>query len=303
MKIAAIILNYNLSQDTISLISDLKKQSLPKDWNLEIIVVDNASADDSVTQIRKVHPDIILLPQSQNLGVAGGYNVGIRYSLKNKKDIIVVSNNDLIIEQKECLSILIKELLTDKNNGIAAPLIYFAKGYEYRNPDAKAAGHIIWYAGGLINWKNIYTPHRGVDETDHNQYSKIEETDFITGAFMVFKREVLEKVGLFNENYYLYMEDAEISERTKRAGFKLLFVPEAKISHKVSQTAGNAIGGNLNDYYTTRNRLQFGMTYAKFQTKFALLREAFKFLFTGRPYQKEAVKDFFLRKFGRKILE
>lgn len=288
MTISCVVLNYNLPQDTISVVADLKKQTVKP----EIIVVDSGSTDDSIKLIKASHPDVKIISLPKNLGVAGGYNAGIKAATG---DYIVVLNNDLIIEQKTVLEDAIAALQHDSLSGIAGPLIYFAKGYEYHQP---AKGKIIWYAGGKIDWSNVYHSHRGVDEIDNGQYSKIEPTDFITGAFMVFKREVFEKIGLFNENYALYLEDAEICERAKRAGFKLLFVPSAKISHKVSQTVSGGIGGGGNDYYLTRNRLLFGMQFAPLRTKFALLREATKLLFSGRPNQQKGVKDFFIGKRG-----
>ncbi len=296
MKITVVVLNLNLSRDTINVVADLKKQKLPAGWTLEIIVVDNGSSDNSVAVILAAHPDITLLPGQTNLGVAGGYNRGIRHALKHGTDFLIVSNNDLIIDQKDCLRILAETLLNNPSAGAAVPLIYFAKGFEYHenNYPKKDLGKVIWYAGGIIDRKNILMSHRGVDEIDCGRFSKTEPTDFATGAFVMFPRKVLEKVGLFNEKYFAYLEDAELSTRIVNAGYQLLFVPAAKISHKVSQTASGGIGGAANDYFITRNRLFYGMKYAPLRTKFALLREAVKFLFSGRPKQKEAVRDFFL---------
>jgi hypothetical protein len=285
MKVSAIVLNFNLPKDTISVVADLKKQTVKP----EIIVVDNESTDNSLKLIRLAHPDIKIISLPKNVGVAGGYNAGIKTA---RGEYIAVLNNDLIIEQRDCL-----EKLIDAGADIAGPLIYFAKGYEYHQP---AKGSIIWYAGGKIDWNNMYHSHIGVDEVDTGQF-KQGETEFITGAFMVFKRKVFEKIGYFNENYALYLEDAEICERARRASFKLLFVPQARAYHKVSQTAGNSIGGGLNDYYLTRNRLMFGLSFAHLRTKFALLREAVKLLFAGRPNQKRGVKDFFRRNLGKTI--
>jgi len=292
MKVSCVVLNHDLAEETISIVSDLKKQTV----NPEIIVVDNNSSSETIKKIKFAHPDIILIERKVNDGVSGGYNAGIKEATG---EYIAVLNNDLIINQRSVLEDSIAALQNDERGGIVGPLIYFANGYEYQ-PEQKGKGRVIWYAGGITDWANIYHSHRGVDEVDEGQYDKTEETDFITGAFMVFKKEVFEKIGLFNEKYALYKEDAEICERAKRAGYKLLFVPRAKIYHKVSQTVGNAIGSGMNDYYLTRNRLMFGLTYAPVRTKFALLRESVKLLFTGREKQKEGVKDFFLGRLGKR---
>ena len=295
MKISCIVLNHNLPDDTVNLMANLKNQTVKP----EIIVVDNGSSKECLEKIKTAQSDVRIIERDFNDGVAGGYNAGIKDALKNKSDYIAVLNNDLIIEQKDYLEQMIKEAQKDNQVGIAGPLIYFARGYEYQKAQ-EGKGKVIWYAGGITDWKNVYHSHRGVDEVDNGQYNKVEETDFITGAFMLFKREVFEKIGLFNEKYALYKEDVEICERAKRAGYKLLFVPQAKIYHKVSQTVGNAIGMGMNDYYLTRNRLMFGLTYAPVITKFALLRESVKLLFTGREKQKEGVKDFFLGRLGKR---
>lgn len=291
MKVSAIVLNFNLPKDTISVISDLKRQTV----NPEIIVVDNGSTDDSVEKIKTAHPDVTLLRYERNIGSVG-YNLGIKHALKNNADYIILLNNDLIISQKDCLEILVDNLKLNKKAGSANPIIYFAKGYEYEK--TKDAGKIIWFAGGKIDWNNIFVFHQGVNDVDRGQYSHIVETDFANTATAAFKSEVFNKVGLLNEKYFAYFDDVEFSQRVKNAGYKLLFVPGAKVSHKVSQTPGNKIGGGINDYYLTRNRLLFGMRFASMRTKFALLREAVKLLFIGRKNQKKGVKDFFMGKRG-----
>jgi len=176
-------------------------------------------------------------------------------------------------------------------------LIYFAKGYEYENKYKKdQLGKVIWYAGGEYDWNNVYAKHVGVNEVDNGQFDGTRETDFITGCLFITKAEVLKKIGLFDERYCLYFEDSDLGMRIKNAGFKLIFDSNIKLWHKVAQSSG--IGSPLNDYFITRNRLLFGMDYAKTRTKIALLREAIKKTFTGTKAQKQAVRDFFMRKLG-----
>ena len=93
------------------------------------------------------------------------------------------------------------------------------------------------------------------------------------------------------------MEDSDLSERIKKAGFKVMYSPRGRLWHKVSQ--GSGIGSELNDYFITRNRMLFGMTYAKLRTKFALFRESIKLLLIGRKWQKIGIRDYYLGKFGK----
>lgn len=113
---------------------------------------------------------------------------------------------------------------------------------------------------------------------------------------MFIRREVLEEIGFFDERYFLYLEDADFSQRAKRKGWKILYWPRAILWHKVSQSSG--IGSQLNDYYITRNRLLFGMTYAGVRAKLALLKESVKLMFVGRKWQRAGVADFYMGRFG-----
>ena len=94
----------------------------------------------------------------------------------------------------------------DKNPkvGVASPKMYFAKGYEFHTDKYKTSekGNVLWYAGGIIDKENVYTTHRGVDEVDHGQYNKIEETDVANGACVIIRREVFEKIGMLDASFF-----------------------------------------------------------------------------------------------------
>jgi len=104
-------------------------------------------------------------------------------------------------------------------------------------------------------------------------------------------------VGLFDEQYFLYYEDADLNERIKKAGYHIYYVPTAAIAHVNASSTGGA-GSIIQDYYITRNRMLFGMKYAPLRTKAALMRESGNLLLGGRLYQKKAIRDYYLGKFG-----
>ena len=112
----------------------------------------------------------------------------------------------------------------------------------------------------------------------------------------MISREIFEKVGMFDENFFLYYEDADLSMRLKKQGFKIIYEPKAILWHKNAVATGS--GSPLQDYYITRNRLVFGFRYAKPRVKVALFRESLKILINGRKWQKTGVRDFYLRKLG-----
>ena len=140
--------------------------------------------------------------------------------------------------------------------------------------------------------------HRGIDEVDHGQYDRIEAIDFASGCAMMFKREVLEKVGLLDDRYFLYYEDADLNERVKRGGYKIYYVPNAVLVHVNAASTGGA-GNVLHDYFLTRNKMLFGMTYAPARTKFALIRESLRLFLYGRPFQKLGIQDYYFKRFNK----
>lgn len=288
MKITAVILNYRGTKDTISCIKSLKN-CIHKDISLQIIVVDNGSEDNSNTLISQ-QKGIVSLINSQNFGFTGGMNIGIKKALEENPDYILILNNDIEVD-KLFIENLAKKA---KNNTIISPKIYFAKGSEFHKSRYKKndLGNVIWYAGGKIDWDNILGIHIGVDEVDKGQFEKTREIDFATGAAMLIPTEVIGKIGLLDENYFLYLEDLDYSVRAKKAGFKIIFEPSAIMWHKNAASTGGS-GSNLQDYFISRNRLIFAFKYAKLKTKFAVLKQLI--MQVNQPTKRKAVFDFIFR--------
>jgi len=297
MKVSIIVLNWNGYKDTIECLESLQKVKV-SDCELDVIVVDNASTDDSVKQLRKLKNDFQLIESDKNLGFAGGNNLGMKQAIANGAEYIFILNNDTEVH-KDIIVELLKVMRSERKIGLATPKIYFAKGYEFHKDRYKKneLGKIIWSAGGDIDWSNVYGVNHGVDYVDNGQFDNVAETDFATGAATMINVAALKSVGSFNEDYFLYLEDLELSERMRRKGWKIMYVPKAVVWHKVSQSS--AVGGGLNDYYTTRNRLKFGMKYASFRTKLALFRESLRMLFNGRKWQKVGVMDYYVHNLGK----
>lgn len=303
-KVFIVILNWNRADDTIQCLESVGKMQ-GANSKLEVVLVDNASTDTSVKKIKgffkKSWPESIdykIIVNKENLGFAAGNNEGAKYALNKGADFIMLLNNDTVVDKN-----LLKEFLVAAEKypqaGILSPKIYFAKGFEFHRKryEQKDLGRVIWYAGGEIDWDNVYATHRGVDEVDKGQYDSAREIDFATGACMFLRAEVIRKVGLFNERYFMYLEDVDLSQRIKKRGWKVMYIPRAFLWHKVAQSS--AIGGDLNDYFLTRNRLYFGMKYASARTKLALLKESIRLLFSGRRWQKIGVRDYYLARLGK----
>jgi GT2 family glycosyltransferase len=157
---------------------------------------------------------------------------------------------------------------------------------------------VIWYAGGVIDWENVYGYHRGVDEVDHGQFDEAQETNFATGCCVAVSATTIKKVGMLDEKYFFGLEDMDWSIRVKQEGLKVLYEPRSMIWHKNAGSSGGS-GSKLHEYYHNRNRILFGMRYAKWKTKLALAREGMAKLMSGNQTEKRAVMDAWLNKYGK----
>ncbi|KKQ96777.1 MAG: Glycosyltransferase [Candidatus Woesebacteria bacterium GW2011_GWA1_39_12] len=228
MKVFIVILNWNRPDDTLDCLKSVEKLQITN-YKLQIVIVDNASSDDSVKLIRnfiKNRSNVEVVVNKVNIGFVGGNNVGISYSLDQGADYVMVLNNDTVVD-KNLLTEFLKASKKYPKAGILSPKIYFAPGFEFHKDRyiKDNLGKVLWYAGGQIDWDNVYGKNRGVDEVDKGQYDKVEEIDFATGTCMFMSRKALENIGLFDKKYFMYYEDMDLSMRIKKADFKVLSKP------------------------------------------------------------------------------
>ena len=299
-KVSVIIVNLNRKKDTLECLSALAKSRL-NGIEGQIVVVDNASTDGSLKEVKALTIktfNLRLIINGRNLGFAKANNQGILTAFAWGADYVLFVNSDLLVSQD-----LIKNLVSVAKEfpraGAISPKIYFAPGFEYHKAKYKKgeAGKVIWYAGGDIDWNNILGSNHGVDDVDAGQYEKSVETDFTTGACSLLRAEALKAVGHFDEKYYMFLEDGDLSVRLKKAGWAVMYTPKAVAWQKADQSSG--MKSELNDYFISRNRLYFGLKYASLGAKAALFKESLKLLLTGRKWQKLGVRDFYLMRLGK----
>lgn len=253
--------NYDVLQDFFA---HLEAQS----DNRFHVYIPNLSIDKKPIVNKKINLTVI---ESENLGYAYGVNVGIAEAIKAGFEKFCVMNNDTYMADNFVRQTI--KAIDDNPSSLIGGKIYYAPGYEYHQAryQKKDLGKVIWYAGGIMDWKNVFTKHRGVDEVDHGQFDDSGPTDFITGCLVCFDKSVLTKVGNWDEKYFLYYEDADFCERSRRQGLKLIYNPKIVIWHKVSQSTGGS-GSALHKKYQEKNRLIFGLKYAPWRTKLHLLK-------------------------------
>lgn len=297
-KVFLVTVNFNSENETHDLLASLKKVE-EKGFSLSIVVVDNASKVPFTFLPGEKKEHITFLTTEKNLGFTGGYNLGIQKALDMGAEYVVILNNDTLVKP-DFIHAFLQTYEKEKNVGIVVPKIYFAKGHEFHKDrySEKEKGKVFWYAGGFMDWANVFSRHRGVDEVDTGQYDAMEKVDFATGCCMCIPREVLQRIGMFDDRLYLYFEDADLSQRVLRAGLSIIYQPQAVIWH-VNAASGGGSGSSLHDYYLTRNRMVFGMRYATLRTKLALIRESIRLLLTGRQWQKIGIQDFYAKKLGK----
>ena len=233
-RLSIITINYNGLKDTCNLID-----SIPFKENMEVIVVDNASKEDEASVISERYPQVTVIRSNQNLGFAGGNNLGIKEA---KGKYIFLINNDTYFQEFN-LKPLIKRLESSEKIGLVCPKLRFAWG---NNP--------IQFAG-YTPLSKITLRNRaiGFSEEDHGLYDTAHPTPYAHGAAMLIKREALDKVGLMPECFFLYYEEIDWSMMFTHAGYEIWYDPACTVYHKESQTAGQ--NSPLRTYYITRNRL------------------------------------------------
>ena len=206
-------------------------------------MVDNGSKDDSLIEIKKNFHNVKIIQNKKNLGFTGGSNVGIKCALKNNADYVLLLNNDTIVDRK-FLSEMIKLTESDEKIGIVCPKVFYSKP------------KIIQYAGLKFNLNTGNTLLIGNNERDNGQFNEVLEMDFCGGTCMLVKKGVFRKIGLFDNRYFAYFEDTDFGFRARKAGYKIVFCPKARIWHKVSASSGGQ-SNPLKEYYMNRNNILF----------------------------------------------
>lgn len=235
-----ILLNWNNWRDTLKCLQSLQALRYP---NHQTVVVDNASSDDSVSQLRRAFPDLMIIPAGANLGFAGGCNIGIRRALQENADFVWLLNNDTTVDPA-ALETMVEEAARDCRIGGVGSVIY-----SMNTPDEIQA-----WGGGYVNGFLGRSRHcLSVEDEPRLQ--------FITGASLLLRREALQQVGILDESYFMYWEDADWCFRLRRSGWKIAIAQQSRIWHKVSASFG-ARSPAL-DINFQRSALRFFRTHSK----------------------------------------
>lgn len=242
-KTAILILQWNHSSDTIECIrSVLKIQSPPFD----LIIIDNGSRPDELGHVRNLFPDLCYVENGQNLGFAEGYNRGIAVAFARGAEYVLLLNNDTTVDP---------HLLTAFHNAATAHPdagVFGAKIYFFDQPTD------LWYAGADVHSDSLRCYHIGCGESDlEKRYESIRDTGYACGCALFVSKAVIETVGMMDPRFFLLWEEIDWCWRIRRGGYRCLFVPEAKVWHKISTSFEGGNRGPLWQYFYFRHRLLF----------------------------------------------
>ena len=298
-----IILNWNGLANTLECLASLRDLTYP---NLRIHVVDNASENDEAGTIEKRFPEVDVLRQEENLGFCGGCNAGIERALAEGADYVMLLNNDALVSPN-LIERLVDAYERLENPGAVSPVIF-------KYPETKN----IWFsiARWEADWKTGEAKFRlALDENYESLKVKGPyETEFACGCCLLISTRVVRDVGLFDERYFAFYDEAEWCARMKRKGYASYIVPTAFMYHKV----GGSTPSLVSTYLLNRNRLLWASENLSLAQKIKAypvmakefvwhLLNAGNFISEGKRYIPQersraflqAYKDYFLRRFGK----
>ncbi|PIY56293.1 MAG: hypothetical protein CO186_09085 [Zetaproteobacteria bacterium CG_4_9_14_3_um_filter_49_83] len=242
--VVTVLINYNGLDDTLACLHSLRESdTLPF-----VVLVDNGSAIGNRVDVdvaKEIYPNIHVIQSEENLGFGGGNNLGINWALENTVcKYVYVLNNDTILRQNS-ISILTQYMESHIEVGACSPRIM---SLDY--PD------IVWYGGGYLNWKKGGARSPMINKTFDDCMDNLDVT-FISGCAMFLRREALEKTKGFDERFFIYCEDVDLSARIIKAGYKISYVPSSLLLHKAHSSLRGDEGKHFFTHSITNPRLTF----------------------------------------------
>ncbi|MER3399636.1 MAG: glycosyltransferase family 2 protein [Thermoflexus sp.] len=287
------ILAHNRRHDTLACLESVRRLEGPV---AQVLVLDNGSTDGTPEAVRRAFPEVLVCELGDNRGYAAGNNVALQQALAEGQEGVFLLNNDTLVDAG-CLIALLETARAQPRVGAVGPLVW-----------AWPPTHGIWALGGAIDWRRAFTVHR---DAGRAQPSLIlpHPVDFVPGCGILLMREALERVGGFDERYFMYWEETDWCCRARREGFSIWVNPRAQLWHKAPVHPEDL--SPLVLYYMARNRLLFFWEHSqglrRWQATLHALHGAVRL---ARRYQQadqeahaqaiwEGIRDFFYRRWGR----
>ncbi len=217
-----VVITWNQRQDTLECLESVFRMTYP---NFRVALVDNGSTDGTQESVTAQYPQVEYVANPTNRGFSAAVNQGMRHGLACGAEYLFLLNNDTTLDPA-----LLDHLMahaTDESVGMLVPKIYY-----YSRPN------VIWSVGAGLN---VWTLEKGGEVrgcVDEGQWETVVEREHVTACAVLLPRRLIEKIGLLDERFFYYYDDADLSLRVREAGFRTLLVPQAKMWHKVAQASG-----------------------------------------------------------------
>lgn len=280
--VAIVIVNWNGGQTIIDCIKSLGMTDYP---NYKVILVDNGSSDDSVKRIMKIRPDMHLIKLPKNYGYTIGTNTGWRYGLKKlKANYICAMDSDIVTVQKNWLSLEIEELEKLKERGISCGKLIF--------PDGRV--QLLYHE----------REHSQYLEKDVGQYDFVRETRAVGGACIIIKKEVIEKIGYYDEHFFYGPNDIDYCFRANQCGFKVIYIGYAKSIH-VGSFSGRSGAKDFIYGHQSYGQMVFWFRHGNWTNAIKTVREQFVRVFVTRvdPYKIKSLHNtLFHKSFPKRMI-
>ncbi len=275
-KVFVVVLNWNGWQDTLRCLASLDELDY---GNYSVLVVDNASTDDSEARIRSSRPDVEFIQSGENRGYAGGHNIGIRYALDHGADYVWVLNNDIVV-RPEALTASVAVAEADPKVGIVG-----SSQFQSLEPWQDAELYIT--AARHAGRRDVMVSCPG--HKDPSGYSH-HRVSFVSGGALLLRSEMLRQVGAFDERYFHYAEEVDLNERASAAGWHIVLACNSHIWHARGKSLPAQSPQAL--YYRARNHLLMRRKLAGRRVWKTLLREPrFTYEFVMKPFTRLARGD------------
>ncbi|MBN1661683.1 MAG: glycosyltransferase family 2 protein [Anaerolineae bacterium] len=266
-RTCVVILNWNRREETLGCLASVRRMEPPPD---RVILIDNASVDGTPQAVTAEYPQVDIVVNEANLGFAGGMNVGLRAALEEGAAYILALNNDTLVAP-DLLAALMDGFQYGPDVGIVVPKIYYTEPPDH-----------IWYAGAMRRRWFPGFAFPGYGQRDAPRYDRPRNVDYATGCGMLVRASALETVGFFDETtFFMYHEDLDLSERVRRAGYRILYKPDARMWH--AESASTAPDAPIKWYYLARYIVPFFRRYYRLPavslalyTLYVVVRESLK---------------------------
>ncbi len=241
-RVAVVVLDWDGGADAVRAVESALATRYPQ---LDVILIDNASAEPVLERVRDVHPEVLTHRNPRNLGYAGGNNVGIRLALERGADFVLLLNNDARLHREAILELLAVARRDPSVAAVGAKVL-----------SADRPGH-LWMAYGEVSWRQSLVRLVGQGARDGPRFSTEREVEWVSGCALLLSRRGLEDVGLLDEEFFAYHEEVDWCARARARGFRILFAPRAIAYHRGEGSSGGGAYVSRKQYLAARNAVLF----------------------------------------------